>query len=406
MRVTPKAISGLADQVVSGASNFLFVVLVARAATAEGFGAFSVGHAGIVLLLVLGRAVLGTPLLIAAADEGPRSRLGDALMMGLALGGGGALLVTVTASVAGNPMITAVLLGVSGLVAVLQDVCRHAASAAGRPGLALAIDALWLALVGAALVLDVGGAVASGVVVPVVVWLLGGAAGLVVATIVLRPVLEPRGLGERMRGTMRLRSHLAIALVTPQVAMLLVLSVLAVGLGTADVAALRGAGTLMGPVNLLFAAMTFVALPEIARRGRQVSTVRIATWLAAFLWLAVAAWAGALLLLPLSAGQALLGASWAGAHDVLPIAAVEAMFAAASIAAGTVMQATGAADRHARARLVYAAGVVFAGPVLAFVASDVRLVAGAFAGCAALAAAFSWTYLRAHEGSRALTLQR
>ncbi|MGY1719492.1 hypothetical protein ACI8AG_10655 [Blastococcus sp. SYSU DS0552] len=393
MRVPRRTLEGIADQVVSSASNFVFVVLVARSASAADFGAFSVGYAGIVLLLAFGRAALGTPLLIGAADDGRRGRLGDALVLGCGLGLIGGLLVAASVLVAGSAPAIAVVLGVGAPVAVLQDVCRHGAIAAGRPRVALGIDTLWLLAVGAALLADVQEVHRTDVLSAVSVWVIGGVAGALVAVAWLKPTVVPAGVANRLRGSLRLRSDLTIAVVLPQVAMLVVLAVVAVGLSSPDVAALRGAGTLMGPVNLLFAAMTFAVLPEIARMGRSVPVLRIAGCMYAGLALVVLTWATILLLLPDGAGRALLGESWTGARDVLPFISAEALFGAASIAAGTVLQARGAARLHARARTLYAAGVLCLGVPLAFVVSDVRFMAAAFVGCAAAAAALSWTFL-------------
>jgi O-antigen/teichoic acid export membrane protein len=397
VRISARTVIGVADQAASSAGNFLFVVLVARVASLEEFGSFSVGLAAAMLLLALSRAFLGTPLLVGDAVDGSHARrLGDALLVALCVGAVGALVVGLVSTTSSGSRAIAALLGAGAVTAIVQDVCRHGASAVGRPQWALAVDVLWLAVIAAALLADVTGAVSVDGRTAIACWVIGGLLSTVVALGVVQPVFSPRGLRRRMRRSGRLRSHLTVTVAAPQGAMLVVLAVMASELGEDAVAAVRGAGTLMGPVNLLFAALTFAALPELVRRdagrggpARAQDAVRIGLGLLC----AVGVWSGLLLLLPPGAGGELLGESWAAARSVLLLTTAEYLFAAAAAAAGTVLQARGQAHLHALGRLVHAGGVLVLGLGLVTAGVDIGVVAAAFALSAGVAAAVSWAFL-------------
>ncbi len=396
MRSRSTAGAGVLDQVVSSAGNFCFVVLVARAASPAEFGAFSLGMTGVVLFLALSRAALGTPLLIGVVSRQERQRrLGDALALASLGGLAGGVGVTTAVWLTGGEGAgsTAVLLGAGAMVTVVQDVCRHGAMAADRPQYALTMDTLWLAVVAVPLVLSLARATSPGVLTAVALWVLGGTASVVLAWPLLRPRVALGGLRRRTEGTVRLRTDLALTVAAPQASTLIVLAVLAAALGGGAVAALRGAVTLMGPINLLFAAMTFAALPALSRQGTATTGRRPTAAMATGLAGVVTVWSAVLLLLPPAVGEGLLGSSWQPARGVLPFAALEYLFAACSVAAGTVLQARGQAGRHARVRLLYSVATLVLGSALALLGADVRAVAAALVLCAAAAAAGSWHQL-------------
>jgi hypothetical protein len=107
-----------------------------------------------------------------------------------------------------------------------------------------------------------------------------------------------------------------------------------------DLGALRGAQTLLGPLNIVGFAATSFAVPEIVRRdlGRR-GHVRAALALSLLLASGAAVWGGILLLIPDSAGQELLGQTWPAARESLPGMVVYTCAINATVGATAVMRA-------------------------------------------------------------------
>ena len=70
-----RRLMSLGDQVLSGASNFLTVALVARSTSPQGFGHFALAYAVLLALLSLTRGFWGTPVSLAGS---PRESLAQA----------------------------------------------------------------------------------------------------------------------------------------------------------------------------------------------------------------------------------------------------------------------------------------------------------------------------------------
>ena len=106
------------------------------------------------------------------------------------------------------------------------------------------------------------------------------------------------------------------------VAPLVLASVVAHYMTLEDVAAVRGAGTLLGPLAALFTAIQVVLLPEMVRiiRGRR---VQLASAQAALMSLLVLGWGGCLFLLPDAVGEHILGDTWSASRSVLIWATLE-----------------------------------------------------------------------------------
>lgn len=156
----------LADQVLSGLSNFLVVVMVARAATPEDFGHFVLVYGLLVALLGLTRRLWGTRLSMTASPADSLTQLRRLLGSVVCAAPVGMCLVAVP-SVAliddrGFPIVAVLALALPVIVA--QDLCRYAAVAAGRPLVAAASDLVWVAAVG------LGYAVRPTIVVALVIW--------------------------------------------------------------------------------------------------------------------------------------------------------------------------------------------------------------------------------------------
>lgn len=335
------------DQGLSAASNFLLAVLVARAVDAVEFGAFAIAFLVYSITLAATRSVVGQPLQITFAAEGPRqfrsavrSALGATVLIGVCTGALYGLIGWVLSGSTGYALI-ALAVTLPGLL--VQDICRMAFFAAGRPARSAAIDALWTAvmLVG----LGVGGGSGQGVWLPLLIWggsgLLSGLLGLYLLGLLPRY----RGAVRWALAQRRLTGYLLLEYALSQG--LAQVGILAVGvLGTAaGVGAIRAGQVLIGPLNILGTAAFMFAVPEVARRVTMPSAARqrFALLVSATLGTVAACYCALLLLLPDSWGGQLLGDSWTGAQAVLLPTCVLAVAAATATGPVSVLYGLGLA---------------------------------------------------------------
>jgi len=140
---------------------------------------------------------------------------------------------------------------------------------------------------------------------------------------------------------------------------------------SAAVAALRGAGTVMGPLSLTMTAVTLAVVPELRRTGPSVSAVRawrhlrkVAIALSALAVIAgVVAW-----LLPAAWGARLLGDTWSVVREIIPLTAVEYVALAWLAASAAGLRAQGRSGSLLRLRAVFTAltlGLACSGALLA-----------------------------------------
>jgi hypothetical protein len=332
----------LGDQILSGLSNFLTVALVARSATPEEFGHFSLPYALLVVGLGLIRGLWGTRLSLtptpAAALQRARGLLGATLLVTPVLVA--ALLALSLALTGGDEAATALLIALALPVVVAQDLCRYVAVAVGRPGAAFGSDLVWVVVVAA------GYAARPAMATALLVWLAAAALALVVALLVLglRPSISAGRTALRERH--RTGEVAALGSVAVAAAGWIGLGLATLTFGAAAAGALRGASMVMAPVNTLFAFVGLALLPLVHRApvDRQ---ARLTAHLSAGLAGVVLAWGALLLLIPSALGELLLGASWPSARAVLPWTTVE--YAALAVTLGGVL---GLQSRQASAVLL------------------------------------------------------
>lgn len=382
----------LVDQVVSSASNLLAVLLVARSLDADGFGRFALAYAIVVAGLGVSRSWFGTRLSLvddpgAVAAE-VRRATGALLVLAPAL-----VLVVLVPSwllTAGSDPVVLVAVSLAAPVVCLQDALRFGAVSQGRPAVALASDAVWLVVLLAALPL--AGRAGAGAVLGL--WLGAAVAALVVAAVALRVVPDLRGAGRYLRTRHPTSESLSYGTLVTLGAGLVVTSTVTVGLGPAAAGALRGASTLMGPLNVLHGFVNIALTPALVRRGRS-GDVRSCAAVAGALVAVVAIWGTVLLLLPDDWGRVLLGDSWAGASTVLAFTVVEYVGVMAAVAAVLGLKVRHEAGMLVRQKTVVALLTVLGGCAAALLAPDVRWVAAALAAAAAVSAVLGWRHLRA-----------
>ncbi len=333
------------DQLVSSGTNLLLSVLVARALTADGFGAFAVAFTVYTFLVSAARALISQPLVVRYTAGSPesfrtaaRSAAGGATNLGIV---GGVVSVAVGLAVGGTVGASLVCIGTLLPGLLLQDMWRQVFVAEGRPAAAFLNDVVWgivqLAAVAAFTVLGWQSASAM---------LLGwGGAALVAA---LLGIVQFRG-GPHLRASLGwlarqrdLLGYYAAAFLAMmganQITMLLI-----AGLGEpADVGALRAAQVVLGPLNIAGYSLLAFAMPELSRRRlRGRAAVRAALALSGVMLLADAVWAAVLLMIPDDLGVTLLGDTWASAQAVLPAAFLGLVGIALGFGASTVLLAHG-----------------------------------------------------------------
>jgi O-antigen/teichoic acid export membrane protein len=307
---------GVIDQGLSSVSNALFLVVVARVATVEEFGAVSLAYALFVFGLAVQRASIGTLTSLATAKGHPFS-MGVPLLAALVIVTVGMLLRAVI-GLDDYPAFYVILLGT--FLFYPQDLLRYVSIAQRRVGQAVVSDAIWFAVTLTLFCVSLG---SSRLSVDLVVgfWVVLGAGSALAA--IAAPMRRDLAL---RTGWLKAHGHelrfLGPEAVLSAVAPLVLASVLAHYMSLEDVAAVRGAGTILGPVSTLFAAIQVVLLPEMARILGE-HRVRMATAQAVLMSVLVLVWGGCFLLLPDDLGRQILGATWTASRAVLVWATLE-----------------------------------------------------------------------------------
>lgn len=331
-RALPAAGATLADQAIASAAGLLMVAAVAQRLTPDAFGGFAIAYAALVVVLACCRAWLGMPVALSTALDAEERRrlLGGACLLVVAAApaivlGIGVALPGVLA-IAGSPADarTFLAVAVAAVLACVQDLTRYAAVASGRPARAVASDAT--RLVGVCLLLVVPAPLPlEGVLVA---WVGIAAASVAVGLCLVPPLLSLWHARRLVATGGRARSGATVVALLATGTVLALSALVAAGFGAAASGSLLGAGTLLGPVNLLLALLDLAVLGRLARVSPERRRGVLGVVLAA-VWLAQLAWTLVLLVLPASIGAVVLGATWEGARAILPIVSVEYAVAAA-----------------------------------------------------------------------------
>ena len=373
----------IVDQGVYSLSNVLLAVLVARQVSAEEFGAFSTVYILYVCSQGVNEGIHGEAFSVAysAADARHRRHMlagaaGSALVFGAVLGLACVALGAVVPGPIGEllPVLGAVLPGL-----FLQDLWRFALFAEHLPRAAALNDVIW------------GGGSTLGVIVlartsfDTVGWFLAawGAAGAVAAVVgcvqlrvvpdlrrARRWVPEHAGLG------LRYAAEFMLLYGTTQVVVLFLGAIA----GLDEVAKVRGAQILFGPMYALYAGVRVAATPRLVRAhaGAPERTGPLVRRIAGGLGAVTLVWGLVVWSLPTSVGEALLGDSWAGTEGVLGLMTWSAV--AGGIGFGFVVGLRALAD--ARSSLSARATVAVATLTLGCLGAVLGAARGALGGVA------------------------
>jgi O-antigen/teichoic acid export membrane protein len=220
-------------------------------------------------------------------------------------------------------------------------------------------------------------------------WLIAALAAFVVLMYGLR-VRPNLGSGWRgLRERHRTGESVSIGTVVTLAASLLVTSMVAAMLTDADVGSMRGASTLLGPLNVVMAFVALALTPALLRRSRP-RDLRFCVAVASVTLSAVVVWGVVVLLLPNWVGERLLHESWAGARSVLPFAVLEYAGLAVATAWTLGLKVRRENGMLVRQKLAVAVLMVVGGGVGAIVIGDVRAVSAGLAVAAAAGVLLGW----------------
>lgn len=265
------------DQVLSSLSNLVITVAVARATGVEGLGRFALAFVAYLTVLGIYRALVSEPLLAQPRDDEDAPNEAAAVTLTVAITSVGGLVVATLGVLFGRVELVVVAAGLP--VTGLHDILRYQAFRRRRTGLAVVLDAGWLA----------GSMLAWPVVIhtgsPAVALGCWAGAALLGVTLVW-PALRPRMLGVRAayswwRGKAR---RTAIPLVIDSVIVALsmqsVVVVLAAFAGDGALGLLRAGQVYFGPVTLTLTAIGVAVVPRLASR-HNLPTMKVAALLSA-----------------------------------------------------------------------------------------------------------------------------
>ena len=344
------------DQALYSLSNAGLSVLVARTTTAEGFGEFSFGVTAFMLVIALSRAVVNQPYMIRHGDPdvdrgvAPRPALGLALLVGAA---GLVALVLGAVALGAVPMSPLVVVALALPCLFAQDALRTVYVVAGSPGKAVLNDLLWAVIqFGLAFLL-----ITDDVTSPVaftLVWAIGGAVSLAVGILAGRLWPQWRGGLRFLRRNLDLSRYMVVESAVVMGASQAVLLIIGIVSSPVDLGALRGAQTVLGPLNIIGFGVMGVLVPELVRRGRAGWTGhRRAAMAVSVVLLAInVGWGGFLLLMPDAWGTAILGDTWPAARALIVPMTIFFAAVATSNAPLAVLRALGQVRSSFRVYLV------------------------------------------------------
>ena len=386
----------IVDQGVYSLSNVVLAILIARQVTAEEFGAFSAVYIVYVCSQGVNEGIHGEAFSVAysATDEAHRRSMlagaaGSALAFGAALG----VLCALAGLVVPGPI--GELLPVLGLILpglFLQDLWRFALFAEHLPRAAAVNDLVWgggstLAIIALAQTSHdtVGWFLAA--------WGAAGAVAAVVGAFQLRVVPSLTGvrrwLPEHAGLGLRYAAEFMLLYGTTQVVVLFLGAIA----GLDEVAKVRGAQILFGPMYALYAGVRVAVTPRLVRAHADAPerTRPIVLRLATGLGLVTLVWGLVVWNLPAAIGEALLGDSWAGTATVLGVMTWSAVAGSIGFAFVVGLRVHADARRSLRAR----SRVAVATLVLGCVGALVGAARGALAGVATAETGGVFVYGRA-----------
>jgi O-antigen/teichoic acid export membrane protein len=386
------------DQILSSTSNFVLGVLIGRLAGPGAFGAYILAFTVWLVVVGIHRALVTEPIVISRALDGDRQSVlrrgfeADLLLaggLGVVVALGGAILALAGS---GDIGVSLIVLAFVLPVLVAQDYWRAMAFALHRPGVALANDAIFVAVQVAALatVLLLGARTAP---LFLLAWGAGAAAGAVAGFVQFGVHPFRKGAGPLYSHNWPFSRWLLADFLTIFCADQTYLLLVAALLGQAAFGELKAALSLMGPTAVILLTGGNLGLPTLSRARANDGIdglVRVARKLTKLVGAAVLIYCAVVLV----AGPWLLsfvyGPEFASAGNLARIGAVQYAVAVAAFGAGIAIRVARQARTMWISRLLVTALSIVA--VIAL-SSWFGVVGAAWAGVLTVAAATAATLL-------------
>jgi hypothetical protein len=386
------------DQAVSSAGNFAVALFAAHQLTPAQFGALGIALMIYSLSVGVCRGFVSEPLVVIYAArpvddwrQPARQALGAAIGFGVCVSLPMLIMMSLFPS-ATRSAIAAVAATIPLLLA--QDTLRYIFTAQRRPAAAVVNDVVWTGLEVIVMVVIVRFQPTSAG--PYVLgW--GATGGLAAAVGLLQARLLPdfMNVGGWWRSTRSLGLRFAAEFCTESGSGNLALLIVAAIAGLAGIGAIRAGQLLLGPLNVLFAGISLVALPE-AVRALDRSLPRLRSFAPRVSWALVsltAAWATVAAIVPPAIGERVLGREWVPARTTLAPLTVWLAFAAVGTGARVGLRALGAASASLRTRVLVAPLTLFCVAAGALAGGGIGAAWG-FAAARAADAALWWRAYR------------
>jgi O-antigen/teichoic acid export membrane protein len=391
---------GIADQVVSSLTNFAVSIYVVHTLGAVQFGAFSLAYVTYGFALNASRGLATDPLMVrfsgtdvAAWRRAVATCTGTAALVGLATGACALVAASVLSNTAGRAFL-ALGLTLPGLL--MQDSWRYSFFALGHGGQAFLNDTVWaVTLLPALILLRATGH--GDVFWFVLAWGLSATVAAGVGPLQARVVPRLAGAWVWISQHRDLGPRYLAEGTSNSAATQLRTYGIGLALGLASIGYVQAAGTLMGPMTILFLGMALVTLPEAARILRRSPQHLLWFCVLVSVGLAAAAFAWGVVLLiavPRGLGAWLLGAVWRPTYPLVLPQILYVTGQAAATGTGVGLHALGAARRSLRVAVI--TSVITVVCALAGAVTDGAM--GAVSGMAASAwvsVIFYWLELRA-----------
>ena len=388
---------GLIDQAISSLTNFAVGIVVAHNFGLEEFGAFTLAWFTYGLILNISRGLATDPLVVrfsgvpvGAWHTAVSRTSATAIAVGVVMGGLCLVVGTLMPAPIGGALVG---LGIVLPLLVVQDSWRFAFFAAGTGHKACLNDLVWgLALV-PALAVAVQRQSLFGLVLA---WGLAGGVAALFGFWQARIVPSPRGARIWLREQRDLGVRYLVENVVQSGGTQLRMYALGAIAGLADVAALRGAQLLLGPLLTVLMGIGTVAVPEAVRwlRRSRRHLVKFCLVLGSVESSAALLWGlGLVVLFPTGLGAVVLGKVWEPASVLVLPLCLSVIVGTFTTGATTGLRALGAARRSLRSQVLESTMFVLATVIGASVAGA---LGATWAGLvvAVLAGVFWWTQLR------------
>jgi O-antigen/teichoic acid export membrane protein len=317
-----RAVWNIADQCLASLATFAVTILAARAGSAQEFGHFALGLTIYLFLLGVSQAMVNNVFLIRYPGlSAEQARIGASGAAGLAASVGvvfGVVVIPLGLLVAGTAGPSLAAIAVAFPILFLQDCWRAVLIGRSKPRDATINDTLRIAVqLGTICVLIAFGHVSSPVLL--LAWGLGALPAAVLGAVQVGATPSLRRGYEYARRHSDISRFLVLEWVLVLGAAQISLLIVAWLGSPADVGALRGAQTLLGPMNVLGLGAFSFLLTELVRRPllSVAARRRFAALVGGVLAVIATSWGTVLALLPTKAGTVLLGSTWVGTSTVI-----------------------------------------------------------------------------------------